>query len=141
LCLTNLNLLWLSNKHFLTMMCLQGTRNAWLSLFLLVLIISISTHLFMHLKFSVSLILQNIWILPTSADNDCIKMKNVNGHHKMKNVNVHHYLFLSETYEPVARGTCPLPPWCACKEQGTHDFFLISVSVNYFYQYPFVYSS
>jgi hypothetical protein len=26
----------------------------------------------------------------------------------MKNVNVHHYLFLSETYEPVARGTCPL---------------------------------
>ena len=23
----------------------------------------------------------------------------------MKNVNVHHYLFLSETYEPVARGT------------------------------------
>ena len=25
----------------------------------------------------------------------------------MKNVNVHHYLFLSETYEPVARGTCP----------------------------------
>ena len=36
-------------------------------------------------------------------------MKNVNVHHKMKNVNVH-YLFLSETYEPVARGTCPLPP-------------------------------
>ena len=33
-------------------------------------------------------------------------MKNVNVHHKMKNVNVHHYLFLSETYEPVARGTC-----------------------------------
>jgi hypothetical protein len=41
-----------------------------------------------------------------------MKMKNVNVHHKMKNVNVHHYLFLSETYEPVARGTCPLslPP-------------------------------
>ena len=39
----------------------------------------------------------------------CMKMKNVNVHHKMKNVNVHHYLFLSETYEPVARGTCPLP--------------------------------
>ena len=38
------------------------------------------------------------------------KMKNVNVHHKMKNVNVHHYLFLSETYEPVARGTCPPPP-------------------------------
>jgi hypothetical protein len=38
-----------------------------------------------------------------------MKMKNVNVHHKMKNVNVHHYLFLSETYEPVARGTCPLP--------------------------------
>ena len=38
-------------------------------------------------------------------------MKNVNVHHKMKNVNVHHYLFLSETYEPVARGTCPLPPF------------------------------
>jgi hypothetical protein len=37
------------------------------------------------------------------------KMKNVNVHHKMKNVNVHHYLFLSETYEPVARGTCHLP--------------------------------
>jgi hypothetical protein len=37
------------------------------------------------------------------------KMKNVNVHHKMKNVNVHHYFFLSETYEPVARGTCPLP--------------------------------
>ena len=37
------------------------------------------------------------------------KMKNVNVHHKMKNVNVHHYLFLSETYEPVASGTCPLP--------------------------------
>ena len=37
-------------------------------------------------------------------------MKNVNVHHKMKNVNVHHYLFLSETYEPMARGTCPLPP-------------------------------
>ena len=37
-------------------------------------------------------------------------MKNVNVHHKMKNVNAHHYLFLSETYEPVARGTCPLPP-------------------------------
>jgi hypothetical protein len=37
------------------------------------------------------------------------KMKNVNVHHKMKNVKVHHYLFLSETYEPVARGTCPLP--------------------------------
>ena len=36
-------------------------------------------------------------------------MKNVNVHHKMKNVNVHHYLFLSETNEPVARGTCPLP--------------------------------
>ena len=36
-------------------------------------------------------------------------MKNVNVHHKMKNVNVH-YLFLSETYEPVARGTCPLSP-------------------------------
>ena len=36
-------------------------------------------------------------------------MKNVNVHHKMKNVNVH-YLFLSETYEPVARGTCPPPP-------------------------------
>jgi hypothetical protein len=35
-------------------------------------------------------------------------MKNVNVHHKMKNVNVHHYFFLSETYEPVARGTCPL---------------------------------
>ena len=34
-------------------------------------------------------------------------MKNVNVHHKMKNVNVHHYLFLSETYEPVARGTSP----------------------------------
>jgi hypothetical protein len=31
--------------------------------------ISISTHLFIHLTFSVSLILQNIWILPTSADN------------------------------------------------------------------------
>ena len=29
-------------------------------------------------------------------------MKNVNVHNKMKNVNVH-YLFLSETYEPVAR--------------------------------------
>ena len=30
---------------------------------------------------------------------------------KMKNVNVHHYLFLSETYEPVARDTCtPTPP-------------------------------
>jgi hypothetical protein len=27
---------------------------------------------------------------------------------KMKNVNVHHYLFLSETYEPVVRGICPL---------------------------------
>jgi hypothetical protein len=40
---------------------------------------------------------------------NCIKMKNVNVHHKMENVNVHHYLFLSETYEPVARGTCPLP--------------------------------
>ena len=38
-----------------------------------------------------------------------MKMKNVNVHHKMKNVNVHHYLFLSETYEPVGRGTCPLP--------------------------------
>jgi hypothetical protein len=38
-----------------------------------------------------------------------MKMKNVNVHHKMKNVNVHHYLFLSETYEPVARGTCPPP--------------------------------
>ena len=35
-------------------------------------------------------------------------MKNVNVHHKMKNVNVH-YLFLSETYEPVARGTYPPP--------------------------------
>ena len=35
-------------------------------------------------------------------------MKNVNFHHKMKNINVHHYLFLSETYEPEARGTCPL---------------------------------
>jgi hypothetical protein len=35
-------------------------------------------------------------------------MKNVNVHHKMKNVNVHHYRFLSETYKPVARGTCPL---------------------------------
>jgi hypothetical protein len=42
---------------------------------------------------------------------NCIKMKNVNVHHKMKNVNVHHYLFLSETYEPVARGTCPPPLW------------------------------
>ena len=31
-----------------------------------------------------------------------------NVHHK-KNVNVHHYLFLSETYEPVARGTLPSP--------------------------------
>ena len=41
---------------------------------------------------------------------NCIKMKNINVHHKMKNVNVHHYLFLSETYEPMARGTCPLPP-------------------------------
>jgi hypothetical protein len=41
---------------------------------------------------------------------NCIKMKNVNVHHKMKNVNVHRYLFLSETYEPVAWGTCPLPP-------------------------------
>jgi hypothetical protein len=30
---------------------------------------SVSIHLFIHLKFSVSLILQNIWILPTSADN------------------------------------------------------------------------
>ena len=38
-------------------------------------------------------------------------MKNVNVHHKMKNVNVHHYLFLSETYEPVARDTCPPPHW------------------------------
>ena len=28
----------------------------------------------------------------------------------MKNVNVHHYPFLSETYEPVARDTCPPPP-------------------------------
>ena len=37
-------------------------------------------------------------------------MKNVNVHHKMKNVNVHHYLFLSETYEPMARGTCLLSP-------------------------------
>ena len=37
-------------------------------------------------------------------------MKNVNVHHKIKNVNVHHYLFLSETYEPMARGTCPLLP-------------------------------
>jgi hypothetical protein len=27
---------------------------------------------------------------------------------KMKNVNVHHYLFLSETYEPVARDTITL---------------------------------
>ena len=36
--------------------------------------------------------------------------KNVNVHHKMENVNVH-YHFLSETYEPVARGTCPLPPF------------------------------
>ena len=43
------------------------------------------------------------------------KMKNVNVHHKMKNVNVHHYLFLSETYEPVARGTCPLPPPLSAK--------------------------
>jgi hypothetical protein len=31
---------------------------------------------------------------------------------KMKNVNVHPYLFLSETYEPMAKGTCPLPPFC-----------------------------
>ena len=38
-------------------------------------------------------------------------MKNVNVHHKMKNVNVHPYLFLSETYEPVGRGTCPLSPF------------------------------
>jgi hypothetical protein len=30
---------------------------------------------------------------------------------KMKNVNIHHYLFLSETYEPVARDTCPPPPF------------------------------
>jgi hypothetical protein len=29
---------------------------------------------------------------------------------QMKNVNVHHYLFLSETYEPVARDTGTLPP-------------------------------
>ena len=36
-------------------------------------------------------------------------MKNVNVHYKMKNINVHHYLFLSETYEPVARGTW-VPP-------------------------------
>jgi hypothetical protein len=45
----------------------------------------------------------------TKISQNCIKMKNVNVHHKMKNVDVHHYLFLSETYEPVARGTCPLP--------------------------------
>ena len=53
------------------------------------------------------------WLENSQRNNkckNCIKMKNVDVHHKMKNVNVHHYLFLSETYEPVARGTCPLPP-------------------------------
>ena len=52
------------------------------------------------------------WLLLSQRNNkckNCIKMKNVNVHHKMKNVNVH-YHFLSETYEPVTRGTCPLPP-------------------------------
>ena len=38
------------------------------------------------------------------------KMKNANVHHKMEKGKVHHYLFLSETYEPVARDTCPPPP-------------------------------
>ena len=53
--------------------------------------------------------LENVCYLAKDIINAKIvyKMKNVNVHHKMKNVNVHHYLFLSETYEPVARGTCP----------------------------------
>ena len=62
--------LWLSNKHFLNHDVLaRNKERISLSLFLLVLIISIRTQLFIHLTFSVSLILQNIWILPTTADN------------------------------------------------------------------------
>ena len=60
------------------------------------------------------------------------KMKNVNVHHKMKNVNVHQYLFLSETYEPVARGTSPLfgkilKSWIFLyRSMHLNDIFLIS---------------
>jgi hypothetical protein len=45
------------------------------------------------------------WLLLSQRNNKC---KNCI---KMKNVNVHHYLFLSETYEPVARDTCTPHPF------------------------------
>ena len=47
----------------------------------------------------------------------------------MKNINVHHYLFLSETYEPVARDTCTPPPpppplWQNFKKLDFCDIYL-----------------
>ena len=69
-------------------------------------------------------------------------MKNVNVHHKMKNVNVHHYLFLSETYEPVARDTYPLspppnppPPLAKFKKAGFLVYFRIFVIFIWNYHY------
>jgi hypothetical protein len=57
--------LWQNNKHFLTMMCSARNKERIIfSLFLLVLIISISTHLFIHLanqKKEKKEIMQNIY--------------------------------------------------------------------------------
>ena len=64
-------------------------------------------------------------------------MKNVNVHHKMKNVNVHHYLFLSETYEPVARDTPSLspPPLAKFKKAGFLVYFRNFVIFIWNYHY------
>ena len=59
----------------------------------------------------------------------------------MKNVNVHHYLFLSETYEPVARGTCPLslspspPPLAQFQKARFLVYFRIFVIFIWDYHY------
>ena len=59
--------------------------------------------------------MRSLFLASTSwLENVCYLTKEINKCKnciKMKNVNVHHYLFLSETYEPVARDTCTsLPP-------------------------------